>query len=77
MKIMEDHEIGPLWKGDGLVGNERRGYQRTDPQANRGEQLFRSGLRLRYKRSAFRKRSTRSSKILDAIWMRLALQKGS
>ncbi|HEX6173991.1 MAG TPA: hypothetical protein VF089_08245 [Candidatus Binatia bacterium] len=24
MKVMQDHEIGSLWKGDGLVGNERR-----------------------------------------------------
>ena len=24
MKVMQDHEIGPLWKGDGFVGNERR-----------------------------------------------------
>ena len=24
MKVMQDHEIGSLWKGDGLVDNERR-----------------------------------------------------
>jgi hypothetical protein len=24
MKVMQDHEIGSLWKGDGFVGKERR-----------------------------------------------------
>lgn len=37
MKVMQDHEIGSLWKGTWPVGDEPRGHQRADPQADRGK----------------------------------------